>query len=59
MVLMTIFELKREEVNRGWRKSHNEELHNLYSSSNTITMITSRKVRWVEYLTHMGEKRNS
>jgi hypothetical protein len=31
MVLRRIFELKREEVKGGYRKLHNEELHNLYS----------------------------
>jgi hypothetical protein len=31
----------------GWRKLHNEQLHNL-SSPNTIGMITSRRMRWVK-----------
>jgi hypothetical protein len=35
---------KRDEVKRGWRKLHNEELHNLYSSPNIIQMIKSRKM---------------
>jgi hypothetical protein len=38
-VLMRIFGPKRDEGTRGWRKLHNEELHNLYSSRNIITMI--------------------
>jgi hypothetical protein len=36
---MRIFEPKRDEVTGDWRKLHNEEFHNLYSSPNTIRMI--------------------
>jgi hypothetical protein len=39
-----ISEPKRDEVTGGWRKLHNEELHNLYSSPNIIRMITSRRM---------------
>jgi hypothetical protein len=45
-VLRRIFGSKRDEVTGGWRKLHNEELHNLYSSTNTIRMIKSRRMRW-------------
>jgi NADH:ubiquinone oxidoreductase subunit F (NADH-binding) len=38
---------KREEVTGGWRKLHNEDLHNVYSSPSIITMIKSRTMRWV------------
>jgi hypothetical protein len=38
-VLRTIFEPKRDEVTGGWRKMHNEELHNLYSSPCIIRII--------------------
>jgi hypothetical protein len=41
-VLRRIFGPKRDEVTGGWRKMHNEELHNLYSSRNIIKMIKSR-----------------
>jgi hypothetical protein len=41
-VLRQIFGPKRDEVIGGWRKLHNEELHNLYSKQRTITMIKSR-----------------
>jgi hypothetical protein len=41
-VLRRIFGIKRKEVVGGWRKLHNEELHNLYSSLNIITVIKSR-----------------
>jgi hypothetical protein len=38
-VLRRIFGSKRDEVTGDWRKLHNEELHNLYSSPNIIRMI--------------------
>jgi hypothetical protein len=41
-VLRRIFRPKREEVAGGWRRLHNEELHNLYSSPNIIKVIKSR-----------------
>jgi hypothetical protein len=44
-VLRRIFGSKRNEVTGGWRKLHNEELHNLYPSPNTIRMIKSRRMR--------------
>jgi hypothetical protein len=37
-VLRRIFGPKRDEITEGWRKLHNEELHNLYSSPNTVKM---------------------
>jgi hypothetical protein len=42
-----------------WRKLHNEELHNLYSSPNTIRMIKSRGMGWAGHVARMGEKRNA
>jgi hypothetical protein len=41
------------------RKLHNEELHNLYSSPNTIRMFKSRRMRWAGHVGRMGEKRNA
>jgi hypothetical protein len=38
----------------GWRKLGNEELHNLYSSLNTVRMIKSRRMRWTKYVAGMG-----
>jgi hypothetical protein len=44
-------------VTGGWRKLHNEELHNLYSSPSIIRIIKSRRMRWVGHVARMGEKR--
>jgi hypothetical protein len=41
-VLRRIFGPKRDEVTGGWKKLHNEELHNFYSSPDIIRMIMSR-----------------
>jgi hypothetical protein len=43
-VLRRTFGRKRDEVTGGWRKLHNQELHNLYSSPNIIRMIKSRRM---------------
>jgi hypothetical protein len=45
-------------VTGSWRKLHNEELHDLYSSPSIIRVIKSRRLRWVEHVARMGEKRN-
>jgi hypothetical protein len=58
-VLRRIFGPKRDEVTGGWRKLHNEELHNLYSSRSIIIMIKSRRMRWAGHVARMGEKRNA
>jgi hypothetical protein len=58
-VLRRIFGSKRDEVMGGWRKLHNEELHNLYSSPSIIRMIESRRMRWAGHVAQMGEKRNA
>jgi hypothetical protein len=44
-MLRRIFQPKRDEIIGGWRKLHNEGLHNLYSSPNIIRMIKSRRMR--------------
>jgi hypothetical protein len=58
-VLRGIFGQKRNEVTGGWRKLHNEELHNLYSSPSTIRMMKSRRMRCAGHVARMGEKRNA
>jgi hypothetical protein len=49
-VLRRIFGPKREEVAGGWRRLHNEELHNLYASPNIISVMKSRRIRWTEHV---------
>jgi hypothetical protein len=58
-VLSKIFGWKRVEVVGGWRKLHNEELHNLYCSPSIIRMIKSRWKRWAGHIARMGEKINA
>jgi hypothetical protein len=57
-VLRRIFGPKRDGVTGGWRKLHNEELHNLYSSPSIIRIIKTRRMRWAGHVARMGEKRN-
>jgi hypothetical protein len=56
-VLRRIFGPKRDGVTRGWRKLHNEELHNLYSLPSIIRIIKSRWM-WAGHVAQMEEKRN-
>jgi hypothetical protein len=56
--LRRIFGPKRDEVTGGWRKLHNEELHNLCSSPSIIRMIKSRSMSWTGHVARMGEKRD-
>jgi hypothetical protein len=59
MVLRTIFGAKRDEVKGSWRKLHNEELHNLYSSPSIIRMINSRRMRWARHVARIRAKRKA
>jgi hypothetical protein len=54
-----IFGPKRDEVTGGWRKLHNGELQNLYSSQSIIKTITSRRMRWAWHVARMMVKRNA
>jgi hypothetical protein len=45
-----------DEVTGEWRKLHNEELHNLYSSSDIIRQTKSRRMRWAGHVERMGEE---
>jgi hypothetical protein len=58
-VLRRIFRPKRDEVTRKLRKLHNGELHDLYSSPSIIRIMKLRRMRWVEHVAQMGEKRNA
>jgi hypothetical protein len=46
-----------DEATGEWRRLHNEELNDLYSSPNIIRVIKSRKIRWAGRVTHMEERR--
>jgi hypothetical protein len=56
-VLTIIFGPKRNDVTGEWRKLHNEELRNLYSSPGIIIKINSRLMRWAGHVARMGEER--
>jgi hypothetical protein len=56
-VLRRIFGPKRDEVTGEWRKLHIEELHNLYSSTDIIRQVKSRRMRWAGHVARMGEER--
>ena len=53
-VLRKMFGPKRDEVTGEWRKLHNEELNDLYSSPNIIRVIKSRRMRWEGHVARMG-----
>jgi hypothetical protein len=57
-VLRTIFGLKRDEAMGEWRKYHNGEFYNLFSSSNIITQMKSRRMRWAGHVVRTREGRN-
>jgi len=52
-----IYGLRRDEVMGEWRKLHNEELNDLYSSPNIVRVIKSREMRWAGHVARMGEER--
>jgi hypothetical protein len=58
-VLRRIFGPKRDDVTGEWRKLHNEELRDLYSSPSIIRIIKSRRMRWAGHAAQIGEKKNA
>jgi hypothetical protein len=58
-VLRRIFGPKRDEVTGEWRKLHNEDLRDLYSSPSIIRIIKSRRMRWAGHVARTGKKRNA
>jgi len=56
-VLRRIFGNRRDEVTGEWRRLHNEELNDLYSSPNIVRVIKSRRMRWAGHVARMGQER--
>jgi len=57
MVLRRIFGPRRDEVTWEWKRLHNEELNDFYSSPNIVRVIKSRRMRWAGHVARMGEER--
>jgi hypothetical protein len=55
-VLRKISGPKKDDTTGCWKKLHNEELHNLYSSPNIIRMIKSMRMRWTGHVARMGRR---
>jgi hypothetical protein len=58
-MLRRIFGPKRDETTGEWRRLHNKEFNDLYSSPNIIRVIKARRMRWAGHVAHMGEKRGA
>jgi hypothetical protein len=58
-VLRRIFGPKMDEVTAGWRKLHNEQLHDLYSSPGIVRVIRARSIRWAGHVMRMGKVRGA
>jgi len=55
--LLTAIGPRRDEVTGEWRRLYNKELNDLYSSSNIVQVIKSRRMRWTGNVARMGEER--
>jgi hypothetical protein len=58
-VLRRLFVPKRDEVSGEWKRLHSGELYALYSTSNIIRVIKSRRLRWAGHVARMGERRGA
>ena len=56
-MLRRIYGPKRDEVTGYWRKLHDYELNDLYSTPNIIRVIKSRRVRWAGHVARIGKSR--
>jgi len=57
LVLRRIFRLRNDEVTGEWRKLHNEELNDLYSSPGVVRVIKYRRMKWFGHVARLGEER--
>jgi hypothetical protein len=57
--LRRIFGAKRDEATGEWRRLHNEELNDLYSSQSIIRLIKSTRMSWAGHVARMGERKGS
>jgi len=57
-VLRRMFGTKRDVLRGKWKRLHNEELNDLYSSPNIVRVIKSRRMRWAGHVARMGERRD-
>jgi hypothetical protein len=55
--LRRVFGPKIDDVTAEWRKLHNEELNDLYSSPSFVRVIKRRRMRWAKHEARMGERR--
>jgi len=56
-LLRRIFGPRKDEVTGEWRRLHNDELNDLYSSPNIVQVIKLRRMRWAGHVARMGEER--
>jgi len=54
-MVLRIFGPRRDKITGEWRRLHNKELNDLYSSPNIMQVIKSRRMRWAGHVVCMGE----
>jgi len=58
-VLRRLYGPKRDKVTGEWRELYDKELYDLYSSSNTVWVIKSRRMRWEGHVAYTGDRRGA